>query len=80
MISELNEINSSEKLDDMEKHLLAQLNKMNLPAKTNERLEQLKENQYLMFITLIQEMRFTRGLVKQMAEALGEWPLQQEKN
>ena len=69
---QLNEIDSSKEIDALEQHLLAQLNKMNLPAKTNERLEQLIENQHLMFITLMQEMRFTRDLVKQMGDALNE--------
>jgi len=35
-------------------------------------LNQLKENQMLMLTTLINQMRFSRNLVKQMAEALDE--------
>jgi len=69
---QLNELDSSKELDAVENHILGQINRMNLPAKTNERLEQLIENQHLMFITLMQEMRFTRDFVKQMGDALNE--------
>ena len=69
---QLNEIDSSEKIDAIEKHLLTQINKMQIPCKTNEMLEQLKENQMLMLTTLMNEMRFTRNLVKEMGDALNE--------
>ena len=72
MINQLNEIDSSEKIDAIENHLLAQINKMQIPCKTNEMLEQLKENQMLLLTTLMNEMRFTRDLVNQMAVALDE--------
>ena len=72
MINQLNEIDSSKALDALEQHILAQMNRMNIPSKTNERLDQLKENQMLMFKTLINEMRFTRNFVKQMGDALNE--------
>ena len=72
MINQLNEIDSSEKIDAIEQHLLAQINRMQIPCKTNEMLEQLKENQMLMLTTLMNEMRFTRDLVNQMAVALDE--------
>ena len=72
MINQLNEIDSSEKIDAIEQHLLAQINKMQIPCKTNEMLEQLKENQMLLLTTLMNEMRFTRDLVNQMAVALDE--------
>ena len=72
MINQLNEIESSKALDALEQHILAQMNRMDIPSKTNERLEQLKENQMLMFSTLINEMRFTRDFVKQMGDALNE--------
>jgi len=72
MINQLNEIDSSKALDALEQHILAQMNRMNIPSKTNERLEQLKENQMLMFKTLINEMRFTRNFVKQMGDTLNE--------
>ena len=72
MINQLNEIDSSEALDSLEKHIFAQMNRMDIPSKTNERLEQLKENQMLMFKTLINEMRFTRNFVKQMGDTLNE--------
>ena len=70
MINQLNEIDSSEKIDAIEQHLLAQINKMQIPCKTNEMLEQLKENQMLLLTTLMNEMRFTRYLVNQMDDAL----------
>ena len=69
---QLNEIDSSEKIDAIEKHLLTQINKMQIPCKTNEMLEQLKENQMLILTTLMNEMRFTRDLVEQMGDALNE--------
>ena len=69
---QLNEIDSSETIDAIEQHLLAQINKMQIPCKTNEMLEQLKENQMLMLTTLMNEMRFTRNLVKEMGDALNE--------
>ena len=69
---QLNELDSSKEIDALEQHLLAQLNRMNLPAKTNERLEQLKDNQMLMLMTMMNEIRFTRDLVKQMGDALNE--------
>jgi len=72
MINQLNEIDSSEKIDAIEQHLLAQINRMQIPCKTNEMLEQLKENQMLMLTTLMNEMRFTRNLVKEMGDALNE--------
>ena len=72
MINQLNEIDSSKEIDAVEQHLLAQINKMQIPCKTNEMLEQLKENQMLMLTTLMNEMRFTRNLVNQMAVALDE--------
>ena len=72
MINQLNEIDSSEKIDAIEQHLLAQINRMQIPCKTNEMLEQLKENQMLMLTTLMNEMRFTRDLVKQMGDASNE--------
>ena len=68
--NQLNEIDSSEKLDAVEKHLLAQILKMEIPCNTNMMLNQLKENQMLMFKTLINEMRFTRHLVSEMDKAL----------
>ena len=70
MINQLNEIDSSEKIDAIEQHLLAQIEKMKIPCKTNEMLEQLKENQMLMLTTLMNEMRFTRHLVSEMSKAL----------
>jgi len=72
MINQLNEIDSSEKIDAIEQHLLAQINRMQIPCKTNEMLEQLKENQMLLLTTLMNEMRFTRNLVKEMGDALNE--------
>ena len=68
--NQLNEIDSSEKLDAVEKHLLTQILKMEIPCNTNMMLKQLKENQMLMFKTLINEMRFTRHLVSEMDKAL----------
>lgn len=53
MINQLNEIDSSEALDVLEQHLLAQTYKMDIPCKTNEMLNQLKENNKLLTITLI---------------------------
>ena len=70
MINQLNEIDSSEKIDSIEQHLLAQINKMEIPCKTNEMLLQLRENQMLLLTTLMNEMRFTRYLVNQMDDAL----------
>ena len=72
MINQLNEIDSSKELDAIEQHLLAQIEKMKIPCKTNEMLEQLKENQMLLLTTLMNEMRFTRHLVKEMGDALNE--------
>jgi len=72
MINQLNEIDSSEKIDAIEQHLLAQIEKMKIPCKTNEMLEQLKENQMLMLTTLMNEMRFTRHLVKEVGDVLNE--------
>jgi hypothetical protein len=45
---------------------------MKIPCKTNEMLEQLKENQMLMLTTLMNEMRFTRHLVKEVGDVLNE--------
>ena len=70
MINQLNEIDSSKELDAIEQHLLAQIEKMNIPCKTNEMLNQLRDNQMLMLITLMNEMRFTRNFVKEMGDAL----------
>ena len=70
MINQLNEIDSSEKIDAIEQHLLAQINKMQIPCKTNEMLLQLRENQMLLLTTLMNEIRFTRYLVNQMDDAL----------
>ena len=70
MINQLNEIDSSKDIDAVEQHLLAQIEKMNIACKTNEMLEQLKDNQMLMLITLMNEMRFTRNFVKEMGDAL----------
>ena len=72
MINQLNEIDSSEKIDAIEQHLLAQINRMQIPCKTNEMLNQLKHNQMLLLKTMMNEIRFTRDLVKQMADALNE--------
>ena len=72
MINQLNEIDSSEALDVLEQHLLAQTYKMDIPCKTNEMLNQLKHNQMLLLKTMMNEIRFTRDLVKQMADALNE--------
>ena len=69
---QLNEIDSSKEIDAIENHLLAQINQMQIPCKTNEMLNQLKELNMLMLKTLINEMRFTRNLVNQMAVALDE--------
>ena len=69
---QLNEIDSSKEIDAIEKHLLAQINQMQIPCKTNEMLSQLKDNQMLLLITMMNEIRFTRDLVKQMADALNE--------
>ena len=70
---QLNEIDSSETIDAIEQHLLAQINKMQIPCKTNEMLEQLKENQMLLLTTMMHEIRFTRNLVKQIGDTLNEW-------
>jgi len=72
MINQLNEIDSSKELDAIEQHLLAQIEKMNIPCKTNEMLNQLRDNQMLMLITLMNEMRFTRNFVKEMGDALND--------
>ena len=72
MINQLNEIDSSKEIDAIENHLLAMNSRMEIPCKTNEMLNQLKELNMLMLTTLINEMRFTRDLVKQMADALNE--------
>jgi hypothetical protein len=69
-MNQLNEIDSTKELDAIEQHLLAQIEKMNIACKTNEMLEQLKDNQMLMLITLMNEMRFTRNFVKEMGDAL----------
>ena len=71
-MNQLNEIDSTKELDAIEQHLLAQIEKMKIPCKTNEMLEQLKENQMLLLTTLMNEMRFTRHLVKEMGDALNE--------
>ena len=67
---QLNEIDSSKEIDAIENHLLAQINQMQIPCKTNEMLNQLKHNQMLLLKTMMNEIRFTRDLVKQMADAL----------
>ena len=72
MINQLNEIDSSKEIDAIENHLLAMNNRMEIPCKTNEMLSQLKDNQMLLLITMMNEIRFTRDLVKQMADALNE--------
>ena len=72
MNNQLNEIDSSKELDAIEQHLLAQIEKMNIPCKTNEMLNQLRDNQMLMLITLMNEMRFTRNFVKEMGDALND--------
>jgi len=72
MINQLNEIDSSKEIDAVEKHLLAQINQMQIPCKTNQMLEQLKDNQMLLLVTLMNEMRFTRHLVSEMTDALNE--------
>ena len=72
MINQLNEIESSKALDALEQHILAQMNRMDIPSKTNERLEQLKENQMLLLTTMMHEIRFTRNLVKQIGDTLNE--------
>ena len=69
---QLNEIDSSKEIDAIENHLLAQINQMQIPCKTNEMLSQLKDNQMLLLITMMNEIRFTRDLVKQMGDALNE--------
>jgi len=69
---QLNEIDSSKEIDAIENHLLAQINQMQIPCKTNEMLNQLKHNQMLLLKTMMNEIRFTRDLVKQMADALNE--------
>ena len=69
-MNQLNEIDSTKELDAIEQHLLAQIEKMNIACKTNEMLEQRKDNQMLMLITLMNEMRFTRNFVKEMGDAL----------
>ncbi len=67
---QLNEIESIKEIDALEQHLRTQIEKMNIPCKTNEMLEQLKENQMLMLTTLMNEMRFTRNFVHRMGDAL----------
>ena len=47
---QLNEIESIKEIDALEQHLRTQIEKMNIPCKTNEMLEQLKENQMLLMI------------------------------
>ena len=69
---QLNEIETSKEIDALEQHLRTQIEKMNIPCKTNEMLEQLKENQMLLMITQMHEIRFTRNLVKEMSDALNE--------
>ena len=69
---QLNEIDSSKEIDAIENHLLAQINQMQIPCKTNEMLNQLKHNQMLLLKTMMNEIRFTRDLVKQMGDALNE--------
>jgi hypothetical protein len=69
---QLNEIESIKEIDALEQHLRTQIEKMNIPCKTNEMLEQLKENQMLLMITQMHEIRFTRNLVKEMSDALNE--------
>ena len=69
---QLNEIESIKEIDALEQHLRTQIDKMNIPCKTNEMLEQLKENQMLLMITQMHEIRFTRNLVKEMSDALNE--------
>ena len=69
---QLNEIESSKEIDALEQHLRTQIEKMNIPCKTNEMLEQLKENQMLLMITQMHEIRFTRNLVKEMSDVLNE--------
>ena len=71
-MNQLNEIDSTKELDAIEQHLLAQIEKMNIPCKTNEMLNQLRDNQMLMLITLMNEMRFTRNFVKEMGDALND--------
>ena len=72
MINQLNEIDSSKELDALENHLFSQINQMEIPCNTNQMLKQLKNNQMLILTTLMNEMRFTRDLVNQMAVALDE--------
>ena len=72
MINQLNEIDSSKEIDAIENHLLAMNSRMEIPCKTNEMLNQLKHNQMLLLKTMMNEIRFTRDLVKQMADALNE--------
>ena len=72
MLTQLSENASSKEIDALEQHLRTQIEKMNIPCKTNEMLEQLKENQMLMLTTLMNEMRFTRHLVKEVGDVLNE--------
>ena len=43
MMNQLNEIDSSKEIDAIENHLLAQINQMQIPCKTNQMLQQLKQ-------------------------------------
>jgi len=63
MLSQLSENASSKEIDALQQHLVAQNNKM---------LEQIAETQMLMLTTMMDEIRFTRNLVKQMGDALNE--------
>ena len=63
MLTQLSENASSKEIDALEQHLVAQNNKM---------LEQIAETQMLMLTTMMNEIKFTRDLVKQMGDALNE--------
>jgi len=63
MLSQLSENASSKEIDALQQHLVEQNNKM---------LEQLALTQSEMLTTMMNEIRFTRNLVKQMGDALNE--------
>ena len=62
MISQLGELDATKEIDHLERHLLAQINKMNFKkVKTNDMLNQLIENQTIIIKVLINEMRYNQN-------------------
>ena len=59
---QMNEIDASQEIDAIEKHLLSIVAQLHLPSKTNEKLHLLTTSFSILTKLYIDEMRFNRAI------------------